>query len=131
GVHGPVTDPQRHALARIQVAQRHLLGLINDLLNYAKLEAGRVEYRMTDVRVAAIAEEVISLLAPQVQDRQINSLCVADMGVKARADAERLRQILVNLLSNAVKFSDPGDRIALECDATPSTVTIRVIDSGH
>src|SRR5690606_2704431 len=65
GIHGPVTEEQHQALQRVQVAQRHLLGLINDLLNYAKVEAGRVEYKLTEVDVPAVAEEVLSMLMPQ------------------------------------------------------------------
>ena len=131
GVHGPVTDAQRHALERIQVAQRHLLGLINDLLNFAKLEAGRVEYRLSDIDVPIVTAEVISLLTPQVHDRQIAAECAPGDGLVARADVERLQQILLNLLSNAVKFSDPGDRIQVECSADDGFVKIRVVDSGH
>jgi signal transduction histidine kinase len=130
GVHGPITDGQRHALERIQVAQRHLLGLINDLLNYAKVEAGRVEYHLSDVRVTTVAEEVISLFAPQVSDRRLTSKCDDGADLIARADIERVQQILVNLLSNAVKFSDQGDAIFIECAADGEHVMIRVADTG-
>jgi signal transduction histidine kinase len=131
GIHGPVTEAQRHALQRIQVAQRHLLGLINDLLNYAKLEAGRVEYQLTEVDVGAVAEEVLSLLLPQAGNRRVSSSCDTGADLRAHADPERLQQILFNLISNAVKFSDPDDAIQAECTATEESVVVRVIDTGH
>ena len=131
GIHGPVTEEQSHALQRIQLAQRHLLGLINDLLNYAKLEAGRVEYRIIEVDVCATVEEVLSLLSPQAFDRRISSNCEDCGEIHARADRERLQQIFFNLVSNAVKFSDPGDSVRVECSTEDSRVIVRVIDTGR
>jgi hypothetical protein len=116
GVHGPVTDAQRGALARVQAAQRHLLGLITDILDYAKVEGGRVEY---DVRPVD-AREVVAAVAPLVEPLfRAKGLAYAvrlpDAPVLVWADRERLGQVLVNLLSNAAKFTaakqsgaDPG-----------------------
>lgn len=131
GIHGPVTEEQGHALQRIQLAQRHLLGLINDLLNYAKLEAGRVEYRITEVDVCATVEEVLSLLSPQATDRRISSNCGECGEIRVLADRERLQQIFFNLISNAVKYSDRGDSVRVECTADESRVTVRVTDTGR
>jgi len=131
GIHGPVTEEQHQALQRVQVAQRHLLGLINDLLNYAKVEAGRVEYKLTEVDVPAVAEEVLSMLMPQAVDREVIADCRPDTGLRARADRERLQQILINLISNALKFSSPGDRIEVECDGTEDSLIVRVSDTGR
>src|SRR5690606_28421278 len=75
GIHGPVTVAQKHALQRIQIAQRHLLGLINDLLNYAKLEAGRVQYQLNVVDLKVVVEEVLSLIMPQATGRAVTSTC--------------------------------------------------------
>ena len=131
GIHGPLNEAQHHAMQRIQIAQRHLLGLINDLLNFAKLEAGRVEYEITDVDVGTVIDEVVSLLLPQAAGREVSSACVPQSAVGVRADRERFQQILFNLVSNAVKFSDPGASIRVECAATDEEVTVRVIDTGH
>lgn len=131
GIHGPVTDAQKHALQRIQIAQRHLLGLINDLLNFAKLEAGRVEYQLNVVDLNVVVEEVLSLVMPQASGRQVISTCSDHGPLLVWADRERVQQILFNLISNAVKFSDPGDRVQLDCRITNESVIIEVIDTGH
>jgi signal transduction histidine kinase len=110
GVHGPVTDAQRGALARVQQAQRHLLGLITEILDYAKVEGGRVEY---DVRPVD-AREVVAAVAPLVEPLfRAKGLAYAvrlpDAPVLVWADRERLGQVLVNLLSNAAKFTAAKD----------------------
>jgi PAS domain S-box-containing protein len=118
GLRGPVTPQQREDLARIQRSQQHLLGLINEVLNYARLETGSVRYDMADVPVAGVVAAVESLVQPQVRLKGLAlepTVCAPTLVV--RGDAEKLRQILLNLLSNAVKFTDPGGRIRVECDA--------------
>jgi signal transduction histidine kinase len=126
-----VTEAQHHALQRIQIAQRHLLSLINDLLNYAKLEAGRVEYQVGEVDVRTVAEEVLSLILPQASERQVSSNCEDGVPFLARADRDRLQQILFNLVSNALKYSDAGDSIEVRCFSTEDEVGVKVIDSGR
>lgn len=109
GVRGPVTPAQQEDLARIQTAQQHLLGLINSVLNYAKLEAGRVQYDIADVPVAASVAAVEALVAPQMCSKGLRyraEPCPPELSV--RADPEKLRQILVNLLTNATKFTPAG-----------------------
>jgi signal transduction histidine kinase len=131
GIHGPVTDAQRNALHRIQISQRHLLGLINEVLNYARLETGTVLYDVTDVPVLEALTAAESLVAPQAQARGIALLvteCPPEFSVAA--DAEKLRQILVNLLSNGVKFTDPGGRIEISCGRRGDRTTIDVADTG-
>jgi signal transduction histidine kinase len=135
GIRGPVTEQQRADLARIQTSQRHLLGLINEVLNYAKLETGTVRYDVSDVSVRSALVAAEELVSPQVRARGL-TLTVADCppDLCVRADSEKLRQILVNLLSNAIKFTDRGGRIELLCegheDPNAPTVTISVRDSG-
>jgi PAS domain S-box-containing protein len=131
GVHGPLTEAQQQALDRIQVSQRHLLGLINEVLNYARIETGTVDYDITDVGVAAAVAAAEALVTPQARARG-HSLEVTECppGLTLRADAEKLRQILVNLLSNAVKFTDPGGRIEVSCRRAGDVVAIAVSDTG-
>jgi signal transduction histidine kinase len=135
GIRGPVNEQQRADLARIQTSQRHLLGLINEVLNYAKLETGTVRYDVSDVAVRGALVAAEELVSPQVRARGL-TLAVADCppDLCVRADAEKLRQILVNLLSNAIKFTDRGGRIDLRCegheDPAAPTVTISVRDTG-
>jgi PAS domain S-box-containing protein len=131
GIRGPVTEEQREDLLRIQSSQRHLLGLINEVLNYAKLETGTVSYDIGEVvaREALLAAE--SLVAPQARAKGLTVGtvdCAPD--IVARADPEKLRQILVNLLSNAVKFTDAGGRVEMSCVADAARVHIRVRDTG-
>jgi signal transduction histidine kinase len=131
GIRGPVTQAQREDLHRIQVSQRHLLGLINEVLNYAKVETGTVRYDLATVRVRDVLASAEALVAPQTSAKELTltiGTCPPDLAV--RADAEKLRQILVNLLSNALKFTERGGRIALECVPSAHMVEITVRDSG-
>ena len=134
GIRGPVTPQQRGDLHRIQTSQRHLLGLINEVLNYAKLETGTVRYDLSDVSVARALAVAEDLVAPQALAKGL-SLTVAPCppDICVRADSEKLRQILVNLLSNAIKFTAQGGRIELTCDAHGDAtlpVAIHVRDTG-
>jgi PAS domain S-box-containing protein len=131
GIHGPVTEAQRRALERIQLSQQHLLGLINEVLNYAKLETGSVRYDIDDVDIRESLVAAESLVAPQAREKGL-SLVVTECPPRltARADREKLRQVLVNLLSNAVKFTDRGGRIEMSCMHTGPTVSIEVCDTG-
>jgi signal transduction histidine kinase/PAS domain-containing protein len=131
GIRGPVTVQQREDLRRVQASQRHLLGLINEVLNYAKLETGTVHYEVAEVRVRDALVGAEALVAPQALAKGLALVvaeCPPDLAV--RADAEKLRQVLVNLLSNAVKFTDRGGRIALACAAAGDRVELTVRDTG-
>jgi len=131
GIRGPVTESQREDLDRIRRNQRHLLGLINNVLNFAKIEAGHVEYHLTTTRLHDILVGMYSLVAPQVRARGLEyeyRECPPSMIV--RADIEKVQQILLNLLSNAIKFTEPGGHVRLECACTDTTASVRVVDTG-
>jgi signal transduction histidine kinase len=131
GIRGPITAEQREDLHRIQSSQRHLLGLINEVLNYAKLETGTVSYDIEDVVVRESLVAAESLVAPQARAKGLTLLtaeCPPD--VIARADPEKLRQILVNLLSNAVKFTDSGGRVQMSCSTDATHVRLHIRDTG-
>ena len=145
GIHGPVTEAQRAALARIQASQRHLLGLIAGVLDYSRVEAGAVVYRLADVSVAEAVAEAEALVAPQLRAKGLGyAWSGAPPGLRVRADREKLQQILLNLLGNAIKFTDarggaPG-RVEVSCAtddraegpraSPPGCVAIRVRDTG-
>jgi len=132
GIHGPVTEAQRVALGKIRRNQLHLLGLINDVLNFAKIEAGQVQYDIRPIPVDETLASLEALVEPQLRARELHYRYRAgDPGVRARADRERVEQIVLNLLTNAIKFTDAGGRVSLEWDAGPDSVTIRVTDSGR
>ena len=136
GIRGPVTTTQCEDLRRIRSSQQHLLGLINNLLNYARLESGSVRYDVEAVGVCDAVAAAEALVAPQVRSSGLTLIvrdCPSDLVV--RADPERLRQILVNLLSNAVKFTDREGTVELTCEASQSVeqlprVRICVRDTG-
>jgi PAS domain S-box-containing protein len=131
GIHGPVTEHQRDALARIQRSQRHLLGLINDVLNFAKLAAGRVEYDIEELPVRGVIDAIEPLVSPQISARSLRfTRAQCEDGRWIRADGDKVRQILINLLSNAIKFTAPGGCIELACADTADVVSIAVRDTG-
>ncbi len=131
GIRGPVTDAQRADLMRIKGSQHHLLSLINDILNFAKIEAGRVAFDFEDVSMSSVLGQLEALIQPQVLEKKLHYeyLCCDDR-FSAWVDRERLQQILVNLLSNAVKFTQVEGQIRVECDATHDDMIVRVSDTG-
>lgn len=132
GIRGPVTEAQRSDLARIRHAQQHLLGLINSVLNFAKLEAGRVDFQLCDVSVRTALATASAFVTPLAEKRQITYRCLSDAAdVPIRADPERLQQILLNLLANAVKFTDPGGAVTTGWAVGPHHVDLFVRDTGR
>jgi PAS domain S-box-containing protein len=137
GVHGPVTPMQQEALARVQRAQQHLLALINDVLNFAKLEAGKVEYDVQPVAPAEVVADVAALVEPQIaakglafEVRTLPGLAAGGAGARVWADRDKLRQVLLNLLSNAIKFTDPGGSVTVTLDGDAEMVRLCVRDTG-
>jgi len=132
GVRGELNDGQREDVQRIKRSGQYLLGLINDILNFAKLESGQVEFRMEDVPVKPLLDGLEDLIMPQVDAKGLRyrfESC-AD-GPVVHVDAEKVRQILLNLLANAVKFTDAGGEVVLECRVDGSEVRLSVCDSGR
>jgi signal transduction histidine kinase len=132
-VHGPLTERQRDALARLDRAQRHLLRLISDILDYAKLESGRVEYALRRVPLRAAVEDALAMVEPLAVARGITIRGEAAAELDAWADGEKLSQVLLNLLSNAVKFTASGGHIEVTAEpvpSDPSRVCVRVRDTG-
>ena len=130
GIRGPITSDQQNDLRRILVSQRHLSGLINDVLDYAKLETGTAQYDLTNV---AICEELTiaeSIVTPQARAKRLTLDQTDCSPLTVRADTEKLRQILINLLSNAVKFTNDGGRIAVTCATEDGFVVLRFSDNG-
>ena len=131
GVHGPVNAAQEEALERIQRSQRHLLGLINDVLNFAKLEAGHVGYHLTEVKIADMVCGLEPLVAPQLAAKSLGYDCIPiPPDLTALADAEKLQQIMLNLLSNAIKFTPSGGHVRVTAVALGNAVSITVSDTG-
>jgi signal transduction histidine kinase len=133
GVYGPVTKDQLAALDRIQRSQRHLLGLINGVLNYAKIDAGALLYFVTDVHVDEALTTCEALISPQASAKQLEFWYArSDARCTARADPEKLQQILLNLFSNAIKFTEAGGRVSARCmQPSDSRIVIEVTDTGR
>ena len=130
GIRGPITDVQRGDLERIKRSQHHLLSLINDILNFAKLEAGRVRFDLRDVQLHDTMAQLEALVGPQLEQKGIHYEHSCDANIKVHADPERLQQILLNLLSNAIKFTATGGKVKVTCEARPESVKVRVTDTG-
>ncbi|CAN5533157.1 hypothetical protein BH09GEM1_BH09GEM1_00920 [soil metagenome] len=131
GIYGELSSQQRDALQRIERSQHTLLSLINDVLNFAKLESGEVRYAMTDVPLVATLNTIDDFVAPQLRDRRLGySVQSCDSSVTVRADVDKLQQILINLLSNAVKYTPEDGRIDVQCEVKGEVVLVHVRDTG-
>jgi PAS domain S-box-containing protein len=131
GVYGPITDAQRDAIARIKLSEVRLLSLINDVLNLAKIESGRVQLNLAPVDMCAIARSMEAMIAPQLQKKgQTYESAFACDKALALADPEKAGQVVLNLLSNAVKFTGEGGRVRVEVEAHGSSIVTRISDNG-
>src|SRR6185436_12937826 len=127
GLGGPVTAEQGDYLERIRLSQQHLMGIITDLLNFSRIEAGHLTYDIAPVPLISVINAVVPLVQPQAEAKGVsltadptNSDCVA------LADRAKVDQIILNILSNAVKFTNSGGRIRIQCVAQDKSVTINV-----
>jgi signal transduction histidine kinase len=128
---GPLTHAQKSDLGRIKRSQHHLLGIINDILNFTRLEATEVQFDIIDVPLRALISDLDAVVSSLARAKSLAYRCDPPAGnVYARTDADKLRQIMINLLSNAVKFTPEGGRIRLSCTLTDKTVSIHVEDNG-
>jgi PAS domain S-box-containing protein len=131
-VRGPITPAQRQDIRRIRRSQKHLLALINDVLNFVRLDAGTVRYEIRDFDLADAIRGVEDVTTPQLHARQLRFVrrdC--DTGVRVRADREKVEQILVNLMTNAIKFTEPNGEITLECERRGAVVAVSIRDTGR
>ena len=131
GIAGPVTGEQRAYLERVRVSTTHLLGLINDVLDLSKIEAGR----MGVTREAGLSGEAVaaalSIVSTQADDRgvRLENAC-PEPGPEYLGDDDRVRQVLLNLLSNAVKFTGRGGRITVRCGTGRPDPGVRLEGAG-
>ncbi|CAA9333397.1 MAG: Multidomain signal transduction protein including CheB-like methylesterase, CheR-like methyltransferase and BaeS-like histidine kinase [uncultured Gemmatimonadetes bacterium] len=131
GIHGDLTPAQQEALGRVAVNQRHLLTLINDVLAFARLEAGHVELDLRPLSARALLADVEPLVAPLAGARGVAlSARDCDPALQLLGDEERVRQILLNLLGNGIKFTPPGGWVMRDCEADERWARLRVWDSG-
>jgi PAS domain S-box-containing protein len=131
GLGGPVTPQQAEYVERIRRSQQHLMGVITDLLNFSRIEAGHLTYDIAPISLAHVIEAIGPLVAPQAAKKGVElridphrQTCVA-LGDRAKVD-----QILLNLLSNAVKFTAASGSVLVSCRTSDTTASIDVRDTG-
>jgi signal transduction histidine kinase len=133
GIFGTITDEQTEALGDIEASGRHLLALINDILDLSKMGAGKLDLQIEEVELVVVAQASLRLISQLAHQKDLRIVSSLDTTVgMLQADARRLKQMLVNLLSNAVKFTTEGGAIGLEVvgDAAAQCVNLTVWDTG-
>ncbi|HEX5576996.1 MAG TPA: PAS domain-containing sensor histidine kinase [Gemmatimonadaceae bacterium] len=131
GVRGEVNEQQKEDLERIVMSQRHLLGIINDLLNFSRIEAGKISYAAEPVNLPEVLDAVIQMIGPLATAKNIEVRrgdCV--VGTIAIADRAKVEQIIINLASNAVSYTETGGVVTVECGSDGDRVWARVSDNG-
>jgi signal transduction histidine kinase len=132
GVSGPVSDMQRRSLTRIDSNSRHLLALINDILDITRIEAGRMPINSSTFKVPQLVDEVMTELEPIIRRSNLNVRARVPASLpQLRSDRQKVKQILVNLLSNAVKFTHEGSvTVTATYQAAAKIVAISITDTG-
>ena len=131
GLRGPVTEEQVADLERINRSQSHLLGIINDILQFAKLESGQLEMTVDEFPVETALDTAEELVRPQLEAKKISYARLrGDKSARVRADSDRFQQIVLNLLSNALKFTPEGGRITVAWRIEQQRLLIDVADTG-
>jgi PAS domain S-box-containing protein len=131
GVAGEISDQQREYLTRIQNGQQHLLAIINDLLNYSRIESGQIAYEIEPVDMHQVVENVLDLVTPQAHRKHISvSHGPCHDQIIATGDRLKTEQIVLNLLSNAVKFTGEGGRVTTTCGIAGGNAYVTVDDTG-
>ena len=131
GVRGAITPEQLEDLERIDRSQRHLLALINDILNFAKIEAGHIPVENEPLQIAKIMSGLKEFVEPQLREKSLSFFVInkCDDGT-ALGDEDKVRQILINLLSNAIKFTAQHGSIKVQCWIDDETFKVSVVDDG-
>ena len=131
GVRGAVNDAQMEDIDRIIRSQRHLLGIINDLLNFSRIEAGKIQYEIEPVDLREVIESVTAMVSPlaEAKDITVKRVECPDV-IVAVADRPKVEQIVINLASNAVSYTEKGGWLTLKCGIDGDKVWASVSDNG-
>jgi signal transduction histidine kinase/DNA-binding response OmpR family regulator len=128
--YGDLNERQQRYISHINTGGKHLLKLINDILDLSKIEAGRLELSFEDLSVETIFGEVVSALRPLAEKKNHTLSSHADPGLSVHADGTRFKQVLTNLVGNAIKFTPEGGQIDLEAQQVEGQVQVKVRDNG-
>jgi len=123
---------QTDRLGRILKSGRHLLELINSLLDLSKIEAGQMEIQQNNFQLENLLQDVMEGLEPLLQEKSIEHELIfqQDQQFLLFSDAGKVRQVLINILANAIKFTEPEGRIEIRCTQDESGIDVAVKDSG-
>ncbi|MFL5522562.1 MAG: sensor histidine kinase [Gemmatimonadaceae bacterium] len=130
GITGPVTELQRQQLGRINASARHLLGLIDEILTFARVDVGRERIRWESMSVNHTLSDAAALVEPMASAKDVHfivELLEEDQAIQT--DGTKLRQMLVNLLSNGIKFTDKGE-VRVSCGVSNGILEVRIADTG-
>lgn len=127
---GPLHPLQKRYVANVLTSARHLLGLINDLLDLSKIEAGRMTLRPTAVDLEPLMETVASMVDGMARLQGITLTFAIPQGIAVQADRERLQQVLLNLVANALKFTPQGGSVTIAAERIGSEARLSVTDTG-
>ena len=127
---GPLNEKQGHQVERIRAASDHLLTLIDEILTFARRNAGRTELRLREVDLAEVVRDAAAIVEPLAAAKGLEFLLhIPDGPIPLRSDPGKLRQIILNLAANAVKFTEEGE-VRLEMEAGDESVWLRGGDTG-
>jgi signal transduction histidine kinase/putative methionine-R-sulfoxide reductase with GAF domain len=130
GVYGDMPEKALGVLKRLEANGKHLLGLINDVLDLSKIEAGQLRLDLADYSIQDVAQTVYSAVEPLAADKKLAFKCeVASNLPVGRGDGRRLTQVLLNLVGNAIKFTDAGE-VVITADASNGAFNLSVRDTG-
>ncbi len=127
---GPLADKQRRFVGHVQAGARHLLQVINDILDISKIDAGRIEFSLEDFRAEEALAEVMSVIRPLAEMKSIQVTVTIEPELRVFADRTRFKQILYNLLSNAVKFTPEGGSVRVDSSWEDGAICFSVADNG-
>lgn len=132
GLGGPTTPEQLDYLERIRRSQQHLLGIISDLLNFSRIEAGTLTYDIRELSLNEVIKGIVPLIEPQAEAKEIVlKIDTTSHDCLVLGDRAKIDQILLNLLSNAIKFTESTGAVTVECKESGNVASIEVADTGR
>jgi signal transduction histidine kinase len=131
GIAGKINNKQRQCLEDILSSGKHLLSLINEILDLSKVEAGKIDIRPESLRLADVVDDAVTTVKPMVNEsRHELAISIAEDLPPVYGDRNRLKQILLNLLSNAIKFTPDGGKLSLETSREGDFCKVSMVDNG-